>query len=187
VKLSIATAAREHPDRPGLITASHVYTFSELGSSARAAAPGPARLIADASVDTLLAIYAALEERRPLVLVHPRALAAPEPTAPLPPDTLAVLYTSGSTAAPRGVILSRAGFLAAAAASAANLGDRDDDRWLLCLPLAHAGGLGVALRALAARRPLILHEGNFEPSQVAALATSASASLASRCAGTMAS
>ncbi|MCB9573674.1 MAG: AMP-binding protein [Kofleriaceae bacterium] len=76
-------------------------------------------------------------------------------------------------------MISRAAAVAAAAASAANLGWRDDDRWLCCLPLAHAGGLTVVLRCLIARRPLILHEGPFDAAAVAALASSARATLAS--------
>lgn len=69
---------------------------------------------------------------------------------------LAALATSGSTGQPRVALLSRAAFLASAAASAAHLGWRADDRWLLCLPLAHIGGLSVVTRCLIARRPVAL-------------------------------
>jgi O-succinylbenzoic acid--CoA ligase len=54
------------------------------------------------------------------------------------------------------VVLSRRAFLAAASASAANFGWQSDDRWLLCLPLAHIGGLSVVTRCLIARRPVVL-------------------------------
>lgn len=76
-----------------------------------------------------------------------------------PPDddrTLAVVYTSGTSGASKGVVLSRSAFAAAARASAANLGWRDDDRWLLDLPLAHVGGLSVLTRCLLARRTVVL-------------------------------
>jgi O-succinylbenzoic acid--CoA ligase len=69
---------------------------------------------------------------------------------------LGALATSGSTGRPRVALLSRAAFLAAAAASAAHLGWRPDDRWLLCLPLAHIGGLSVLTRCLIARQPVAL-------------------------------
>jgi O-succinylbenzoic acid--CoA ligase len=69
---------------------------------------------------------------------------------------LAALATSGSTGQPRVALLSRAAFLASARASAAHLGWRPDDRWLLCLPLAHIGGLSVVTRCLIARRPVAL-------------------------------
>jgi O-succinylbenzoic acid--CoA ligase len=182
--LSIRAAAAEHPDRVGLVTAERTYTFAELATAA-ASAPAVKELVATPTVATLLAIYRALDDERPLALLHPRTTpdqlaeqhAALTQTAPS--GTLAVLFTSGSTGTPRGVILSRAAFLASAAASLANLGDRDDDRWLLCLPLAHAGGLTVALRALHARRPLILCEGAFDPMRVARLGVIARATLAS--------
>jgi O-succinylbenzoic acid--CoA ligase len=68
----------------------------------------------------------------------------------------AALATSGSSGAPRVALLSQSSFLAAARASAQNLGWRSDDRWLLCLPLAHVGGLSVVTRCLLARRPVVL-------------------------------
>jgi O-succinylbenzoic acid--CoA ligase len=69
---------------------------------------------------------------------------------------LAALATSGSTGAPRVALLSRAAFSAAAAASAERLGWRGDERWLLCLPLAHIGGLSVLTRCLLARQTVAL-------------------------------
>jgi len=81
--------------------------------------------------------------------VHPAstlALASP----------MAILFTSGSTGMPKGVLLSRHAFAAATAASAANLGWHDDDRWLLCMPVAHVGGLSVIVRCVAARIPIVM-------------------------------
>lgn len=78
------------------------------------------------------------------------------PTDASEEDPLAVLFTSGSSGAPKGVELSRRAFRASAVGSATNLGWRSDDRWLLCMPLAHVGGLSVVLRCLAARVPLVL-------------------------------
>jgi O-succinylbenzoic acid--CoA ligase len=69
---------------------------------------------------------------------------------------LAALCTSGSSGTPRVVALSRRAFIAAATASAANLGWHAEDRWLLCLPLAHIGGLSVLTRCLLARRPVVI-------------------------------
>ena len=46
----------------------------------------------------------------------------------------------------------RTAAVASAAASTANLGWNDDDRWLLALPVAHVGGLSVVTRCLIARR-----------------------------------
>ncbi len=84
---------------------------------------------------------------------------APDPPA-LPDDDrpLAILSTSGTTGRPRSVVLSRRAFAASATASAANLGWRDDDRWLLRLPVAHVGGLSVVTRCLLARRTVVLSD-----------------------------
>ncbi len=69
---------------------------------------------------------------------------------------LAALATSGSSGPPQVALLSRDAFTAAAAASAANLGWLHTDRWLLCLPVAHVGGLSVLTRCLIARRAVVL-------------------------------
>ena len=69
---------------------------------------------------------------------------------------LAILYSSGTTGTPKGAILSRAAFVASAQGSADNLGWQADDRWLLCLPLCHIGGLSIVTRCLLGRRAMVL-------------------------------
>ncbi|MEJ2339276.1 MAG: AMP-binding protein [Gemmatimonadales bacterium] len=77
---------------------------------------------------------------------------------------LAVVPTSGTSGKPKGVLLSRRAFLASARASAQNLGWEAGDRWLLTLPLAHIGGLSILVRALIARRCVVLAPpGRFDP------------------------
>jgi len=66
--------------------------------------------------------------------------------------------TSGTSGNPKIVVLSRRAVLASAAACEANLGTLADDRWLLCLPLSHVGGLAVVVRMLAARRTVVLFD-----------------------------
>jgi o-succinylbenzoate---CoA ligase len=96
--------------------------------------------------------------------------AAWDPTR-LPPIAdslaLALIPTSGSSGTPKLVELSRRAMLASARASAQNLGwqapDRrlpavGGDRWLLCLPLAHTGGLSIVVRCLLARQSVLLFE-----------------------------
>jgi O-succinylbenzoic acid--CoA ligase len=86
----------------------------------------------------------------------PRPLAERERSWFQSTPQLVALATSGSSGTPHVVLLSRRAFLAAAAASAGNLGWLPDDRWLLCLPLAHVGGLSVVTRCLLARHPVVL-------------------------------
>ncbi len=78
-------------------------------------------------------------------LAEPPALAAPAAEAPL-----AVIPTSGSSGQPKLALLSRRAFIAAASASQQNLPLGVGDRWLLCLPLAHVGGLSIVTRCLLA-------------------------------------
>jgi O-succinylbenzoic acid--CoA ligase len=65
-------------------------------------------------------------------------------------DAFVVVPTSGSSGAPRGVILTKQNIAAAVGASQRRLGNGPEDRWLLTLPLSHVGGLSVVWRSLAA-------------------------------------
>ncbi|MBK6516478.1 MAG: AMP-binding protein [Polyangiaceae bacterium] len=73
-----------------------------------------------------------------------------------PEQLAAVLFTSGTSAAPKGVQLARRCFTASARAHAANAPFLRDDRWLLAMPLSHAGGLSIVTRALASRTGIVL-------------------------------
>ena len=186
--LSITAAAREAPDAPALLRPDGAVTVAALAARAAAidVADGagidrPVPVVAHADVDTIAQLLALIERGRAIALLHPRvsdderarqaALAAAHP---VPAGTLAVVFTSGSTGAPRGIVLSVASFLAAAAASAEHLGWRDDDRWLLALPLAHVGGFAVLLRCLVARRPAVLPDPDEPLAEALARATLAS-------------
>ncbi len=167
--LSIRAAARAAGARPAVITPSATLDVAALAAAADAAAlpsaaPGHAApLLATADVATVVAIVAALERRAPLALIPARtsaderaALIARVAATPVPADTAFVVFTAGSTGRPKGVVLSRAAAHGAAAIHAAHLGWRDDDAWLLALPLGHVGGLAIVVRCLAARRPIVL-------------------------------
>lgn len=76
----------------------------------------------------------------------------------------AVVATSGSSGAPKLVVLSRDAVLASARASAARLGGTGP--WLLALPSSYVAGLNVVARSLAAgHRPLVL--GDHSPGEAA--------------------
>lgn len=171
--LSILAAAAQEPARAALITRSESWTFAEAARAVRARLQtwpaGPTGyaepLSASRTLDAVVALWAALEARRPVGLLHPQQPAPQRELARralaehrLPDDAALVLFTSGTTGAPRGVLHRRAALEAAAAMHATRLPWQEDDRTLLALPLAAAGGLMVLVRSLAARRPIVLLE-----------------------------
>jgi len=80
-------------------------------------------------------------------------LASLPPNTPIAPaqfslDNLqAIVFTSGTTGDPKGVMLTFANHFYSATASAFRLGHHPTDRWLSVIPLYHVGGLAVIFRA----------------------------------------
>lgn len=64
-----------------------------------------------------------------------------------PDDPLVVMFTSGTTGDPDGVVLTLTNVLASATASAFRLGLRADDCWHVPLPMYHMGGLAPVYRS----------------------------------------
>lgn len=60
------------------------------------------------------------------------------PAAIDPREPLAVLYTSGTTSLPKGVVVTHANYLVAGEVIAQQVRMRADDRWLVVLPMFHA-------------------------------------------------
>jgi O-succinylbenzoic acid--CoA ligase len=79
----------------------------------------------------------------------------------------AVLFTSGTSGAPKGVCLTHGNLQASALGAALHLGLRRDDRWLACLPLFHIGGLSILMRNVLLGSPVLIHE-RFDPERVSA-------------------
>jgi O-succinylbenzoic acid--CoA ligase len=174
--LSIFAAARDAPATPALRIGARTFTFGELGELTRARLAAldlptdgtPYPVVGSSSIDTVLALYALLERGVPALLLHAR-LTAHEREALLAAaraagrvdaaDAAAILYTSGTTGTPRAAVLTRAALRAAAQGSESNLGWQPDDCWLLCMPIAHVGGLSIITRCLAARRCVALAPG----------------------------
>jgi len=70
-----------------------------------------------------------------------------------------VMYTSGSTAAPKQVRLTYGNWLWNALGSAIALGLERNDRWLCPMPLAHVGGLSILLRSTIYATTVVLPDG----------------------------
>lgn len=152
--LSLLAAATEVPDRVALVISGEEYTYAELAVRVRQILPDVRRrsarapwvaLVGTTDLATLEQLYALIELGRPVLLLHPRwsrreqdeMVEACASVDRVEDGTLAIVPTSGSSGRPKGVVLSRRAFLASARASERNLGWRDEDRWLLSLPIAH--------------------------------------------------
>ena len=70
---------------------------------------------------------------------------------------VAVMHTSGTTAAPKPVVLTRGNFLASALGSAVALGLDQAERWLCPMPLTHVGGLSIPIRSAIYATTAVLH------------------------------
>jgi acyl-CoA synthetase (AMP-forming)/AMP-acid ligase II len=81
-------------------------------------------------------------------------------------DPAWLLFTSGTTAAPKGAVLTHRSILAAVAASTAARPVPDDDVYLFPFPLCHVAGYNVVHRHAHAR-PVVLVDG-FDPQAVCA-------------------
>ncbi|HWN29250.1 MAG TPA: o-succinylbenzoate--CoA ligase [Actinomycetospora sp.] len=100
-------------------------------------------------------------------------------TAPVDDAVAAVVTTTGSTGAPKAVLLPAASLRASADATSARLGP--PGRWLLALPAHHVAGLQVLLRSARAGTPaaaMDLRDG-FRPEAFAATAADAGAAYTS--------
>ena len=74
---------------------------------------------------------------------------------------VAVMHTSGTTAAPKPIELTYGNFLASALGSAVALGLDLEERWLCPMPLTHVGGLSIPIRSAIYATTVVLH-GRFD-------------------------
>jgi O-succinylbenzoic acid--CoA ligase len=76
-----------------------------------------------------------------------------------------VMHTSGTTAAPKQVVLTRGNWLANALGSAVALGLDLAERWLCPMPLTHVGGLSIPIRSSIYATTAVVH-GRFDTERV---------------------
>ncbi|MDA4115081.1 MAG: AMP-binding protein [Thaumarchaeota archaeon] len=90
---------------------------------------------------------------------------------PVPGDRLdassphAIVYTSGSSGAPKGVELSLSNLMWNAVSVGFRLGASSEDKWLLCMPLFHVGGYTILFRSVMHGSGVVLHP-RFDPKRV---------------------
>lgn len=93
-------------------------------------------------------------------------------------DARFLVATSGTTGSPRLAMITGGNIAAAAAASAARLGNGPGDRWLCVLPLHHIGGLSILWRSAREGGTVVL-PGRFSAAEAAGLLAGGSIGLAS--------
>ncbi len=89
-----------------------------------------------------------------------------------------IIFTSGTTGQPKGAMLTFGNHFWSATASAFGLGVNPADRWLLCMPLYHVGGLAIVLRCCLYGAAVVILPG-FEPAAVGRALAEQSVSLIS--------
>ena len=96
-----------------------------------------------------------------------------------------IVYTSGTTAAPRPVELTYGNLLWSALGSGVALGTPASERWLCTLPLSHVGGLSILIRSAIHGTTAVVHE-RFETDRALHALTDGGVTIASLVATTLA-
>ncbi len=73
-------------------------------------------------------------------------------------DVTTIMYTSGTTGNPKGVLQTYGNHWWSATASALNLGLAEGDRWLCMVPIFHISGYSILMRSLIYGMTVVLHQ-----------------------------
>jgi O-succinylbenzoic acid--CoA ligase len=93
-------------------------------------------------------------------------------------DLQSIVYTSGTTGAPKGARIRLAQHFWGALGSMLRLGHLPDDVWLLCMPPYHVGGQAILFRAALAGTAVVVHS-RFDAQRVATALADGSVTLVS--------
>lgn len=74
-------------------------------------------------------------------------------------EICSIMYTSGTTGNPKGVLQTYGNHWWSATGSALNLGINESDRWICAVPLFHISGYSILMRGIIYGMTVILHEG----------------------------
>lgn len=118
---------------------------------------GDAVLVLDPALPSALRARV-IDRMRPTELSDDQGRRRLDHGTPVSADVAAVVLTSGTTGEPRGVELTRVGLASMAGAFSAAIHATSDDRWLLCLPLHHVGGLAVLARSVVTGQGITVHD-----------------------------
>jgi o-succinylbenzoate---CoA ligase len=177
----IQAAAARRPDHVALETPERTLTSASLRDAALAEAADLAgrRRVAIAmppGADFVIALHACLLAGAAVVPIDLRLSEAEQAQRRASAEVdlggrvdgdveVAVMHTSGTTAAPRPVSLTSRNFLASALGSAVALGLDPEERWLCPMPLTHVGGLSIAIRSAIYATTAVVH-GRFDTEAV---------------------
>ena len=161
-------AARHRPQRVALEFADGcAVTYGELLQAAHSRASFHGRHAGPRYVeggdDFAIELHAALLSGTPAIPLDPRLTSDARTlrvvSGDLPyADVATVMFTSGTTSAPKPVHLTLHNWEASAIGSALALGLDLNERWLCVMPLAHVGGLSILMRSTLYGTTVILHE-----------------------------
>lgn len=171
-------AARERPEHPAVNTLTYARLDAAASRAAGALRPGQRVGIAlPPGEEFAVALHACWRAGAIAVPVDLRLTpserpatdvvldALPDGPAPATPrtrfdlaDTAAILFTSGTTKAPRPVHLTFGHFLWSAIGSSVAIGHVPEERWLCTLPVSHVGGLSIIVRSAIAATTALVHE-----------------------------